>query len=166
MVRVIVIFALITSAFLGCKSSKKPVYISPHTDTLKMPVQYSEDSIEIYVQRIIENDSIFNIRDLNPGFAIVNARQQDSIMFVTVKSFNGCSKMSFNLYQSSLVFKSYPPRIRMRLEKTGESDCNTESPNGLAFHTIAFDIRGILDEYGQATISFKNSRANAFLKKE
>jgi hypothetical protein len=166
MVRVLVISLLIISVFLGCKSPKKAAtYVSPHTDTIKVMVNYQADSVEVFVKKIIENDSLFNINERGVDFSIVEARQQDSLLFVTIKGYSGCAKMEFDLYQSSFVFKSYPPRLRMRLAKTKQSECDGENSARVYAFTEVFDIRKILNEYQQANVVFSGSRTVATLKK-
>lgn len=165
MIRVVVIVAFVLSAFLGCKTSKVAKYVSPHTDTLKIVTTYSSDSIELYVKKIILSDSLFKIKDNAPGFTIIDAQQKDSLLFLTIKSFNGCTKMDFDLYQSSFVFKSYPPRLRMRLAKMKEDSCDDEALNQMHIFTEAFDIRNILKQYNQASITFIGSRAVVTVKK-
>jgi hypothetical protein len=163
MVRVAVIVTIVLSAFLGCKSSKT-VYVSPHTDTIKIVTSYSADTIEVFVKKIILSDSLFNIKENAPGFTIIDATQNDSLLFLTIKSYNSCTKMDFDLYQSSFVFKSYPPRLRMRLAKIKESKCDSTALSQMQVFTEVFDIRPLLKQYKQASITFTGSRAVAAIK--
>lgn len=163
MSRVVIIFALIFGVFWGCKSSKS-VYVSPHTDTIKVTTTYTPDTLELYVKKIIVSDSLFNIKETGPDFTVIDARQEDSLLFLTIKTFNGCTKMDFDLYQSSFVFKSYPPRLRMRLAKKKEGNCDDDALSKVHLFTEVFDIKGILADYKQVSITFSNSRAFVTLK--
>lgn len=165
MIRVLVLSAFVVCALLGCKSSKNAsTYIGPHTDTIKVVVNYQPDTVELYVKRIIKSDSLFNLKGA-ADYSLIGAEQKDSILYLTMRSHNGCTKMDFDLYQSGFVFKSYPPRIRMRLAKTSQKKCGGENEGRVNMFTAAFDIRDILNEYKQANVMFKDSRTVANLKK-
>jgi len=151
---------------LGCKSSKNiSKYNSPHTDTLKIAVNYQADSVELFVKKIIESDSLFNLKKRAMGYSLVGAKQKDSILYLTIKSYNGCTKMDFDLYQNSFVFKSYPPRLRMRLAKTNEKKCNSENEGRVTLFTAAFDIRAIVNEYKKVHLIFAGTGVVTTLKK-
>lgn len=165
MIRIAVVSAFIVSIFFGCKTTKKAEYVSPHTDTIKVAVRYQPDSVEAFVKKIIESDSLFNLKETQ-DYSIVSAVQQDSILFLTVSSYTGCAKIEFDLYQSPFVFKTYPVQIRCRLAKSEEKDCDEENAGRINMYTMAYDIRGILDTYTEANIVFTGSQIIARLKKE
>lgn len=114
----------------------------------------------------MKNDSLFNLRAKAIDFAIQGAEQKDSILFLTVKSFSGCKQTDFKVYQHSLVFKSSPPRLRMRLAKVTEGKCDGENSGRLGYFTVACDVSEILNEYGEASIIFTNPSKVARLKKQ
>ncbi len=165
MFRIAIVSLLIVFTIFGCKTKQKAAkYSSPHTDTIKVVVNYQPDSLELFVKKIIVSDSLFISNDGILDYNILHVEQKDSLMLVTIQSQNGCSVMDFDLYQSPFAFKTYPVRLRCRVSKTKQDDC-VDEPFLKAF-TLAFDIRPMLSEYTEANIMFTGYSNIVSLKRQ
>lgn len=164
MFRIAIVSLLVIFTVFGCKTKQKAAkYVSPHTDTIKIAVDYQSDSLELFVKKIIVSDSLFSASEGTIDYSILHVEQKDSLMVVTVQSQNGCSVMDFDLYQSPIAFKTYPVRLRLRLGKTKQKDCGDPA---LKAFTLAFDIRPILNEYKEANIMFTGFPNMLMLRKQ
>lgn len=165
MYKIAIVLGMAVLAVFGCKTKQQVVkYDSPHTDTIKMAVSYQQDSLEVFVKKIIVSDSLFGLKE-TVDFDVVDATQNDSLLVLTLRSYNGCTAIDFDLYQSDIVLKTYPPRLRARIAKTQQSGCDESSPLPRAF-TVVFDIKPILADYTEAHILFANSPKIVTLKRK
>lgn len=149
---VVIIGLLAAISIYSCKTGKnvavKP--LSPHTDTLKMLVNYQTDTLTVFVKRIVVSDSLFGLDEGSVDFNIVHTEQKDSILFITISSYFNCKKDDFKLYQSKIELKTYPVRLRCRISKGEPKECE-EKP---AMYTLAVDIRDILSNHAEANLMF------------
>jgi hypothetical protein len=162
LVTLLTIFTLLAANW-SCKTSKSTTTKapeSPYTDTIKVAVSYQTDSVQVFVRKIIVNDSLFSAVDEDEDYSIVSTEQKDSILFITLSSYNACQKTDFVLYQSSVVLKSYPPRLRCRVGRLTAKNCEEKR----AAYTLAVDIREILKNYSEVNIMFSGSQQTATLK--
>lgn len=117
LVTLLTIFTIATANW-GCKTNKQitsKAPENPYTDTIKIAVNYQTDSVQVFVRKMVVSDSLFSATDESGDYNIVAAEQKDSILFITLSSYKSCQKTDFVLYQSSIVLKSYPPRLRCRV---------------------------------------------------
>lgn len=161
-----IVFLTVTVLFLsfGCKTKKAAVAESPYTDTLKLQVGYQQDSIKVFVKKIIVSDSLYIMdAEESPFYDIVYAEQKDTLLFLTLRMFKSCKEYDFDLYQSAVVLKTYPARIRLNLYNNAPEDGCEEK---LSMLTLAFDLRPILRDYPEAHLLFKNFSQIATVKRK
>jgi hypothetical protein len=155
---------IVCTIFLfGCKTKAKTTKQIDYTqfyDTIKVPVSYQQDSAQVIVKPIITSDSLFAEDDETVDYDLFYAEQKDSLLFLSVRSFYGCDKMDFDLYMSNIALKTYPVRLQCRLSKTKSSGCSEK----LAIYTLAFDIKPLLKQYGEAHIMLRGSNQVAHVK--
>src|SRR5215212_10832490 len=149
----IIVFTLFS---FGCKTKAKTPKQIDYTqfyDTIKMPVNYQQDSARVIVKPIIVSDSLYAANDENIDYDLFYVEQKDSMIFLTLRSFYGCDEIDFDLYMSNIALKTYPVRLQCRLSKTSSSGCTEK----LAMYTLAFDIKPQLKQYGEAHIMFRGT---------
>ena len=159
-VAAVIIFTVFS---FGCKTKAKvakPIDYTQFYDTMKVVVSYQQDSAQVIVKPIIVSDSLYAEDDEMVDYELLNVEQKDSLIFMMVRSFNGCDKMDFDLYMSNIALKTYPVRLQCRLSKTRSSGCSEK----LAIYTLAFDIKPILKQYSEAHIMFRGTNQVAYVK--
>lgn len=165
--RVTITVFLTLMVLLGthCKSSKNSTTAetAQKPDTLRLKVAYSVDSIDVVRQKVIVNDALYSEQGNTVDYSIQTISQEGNNLVVTISSFTGCKKMEFELYQHSIVLKTYPPRFRFRLAKTSEAGCDVQKP---AMYTAVFDISHILKDYPEAHLLFSGQTAVATVKRQ
>jgi hypothetical protein len=162
----VIFFLAVTVVFsgFGCKTKKSAVAESPYTDTLKLQVNYQQDSVQVFVKKIIVSDSLYIMdADESPFYDIVYAEQKDTLLFITLRMFKTCEEYDFDLYQSAIVLKTYPARVRLNLYNNAPQNSCEEK---LSMLTLVFDLRPILRDHLEAHLLFKNFSQIATVKRK